>query len=66
MDSVAMPQPLQMPSSPVMMGTPAGSATLLMASVQEAAVLSVGMYRALFSEQAVAVTAATSLESAKV
>ena len=34
---LAIPQPRQMPSSPAIIGTPAGSATLLMASVQEAA-----------------------------
>ena len=43
MDSVATPQPEQMPCSPATTGTPAGSTTLRMASVQEAAVLSVGM-----------------------
>ena len=43
MESVATPQPLAIPSSPAKIGTPAGSATLLIASVQDAAVLSVGM-----------------------
>lgn len=43
MESVAIPQPLAMFSSAAIIGTPAGEATLLIASVQEAAVLSVGM-----------------------
>ena len=65
MDSVATPQPAQMPSSPATMGTPAGWATLLMASALEAAVLSVGMYKTSLLSQAVLTTEVTSLESTK-
>ena len=42
MDSVATPQPEQMPSAPAMTGTPAGRHTPSMMPVEEAAVLSVG------------------------
>ena len=42
MESVATPHPLQIPSSPVITGTFAGRQILLMISVLEATVLSVG------------------------
>ena len=43
MESVATPHPLQIPSSPAIIGVPAGSAILLIASVFCAMVLSVGI-----------------------
>jgi len=42
MDKVATPHPLQIPASPAIIGIPASPAMLLITSVLEAAVLSVG------------------------
>ena len=65
MDNVATPQPPSMPASPTMAGLPAARATLLMDSMLEAAVLSVGIYSTSQLSQAFWVTEDTSLESVK-